>query len=98
MKRLFAAGDPVICINDAFPYARKHYPGLNYPVFGSRYIVRGYVADGKYPAIIVREISNPSIMYFDGDTKEAGFWDRRFVKAAPPVEIKVSTKREKEAV
>lgn len=98
-KRLFDVGQTVICIDDDFKWSRKKYPQvLNWPVFCSRYIVRAYACDGKFPAILVQEITNVSVIYMDGAVREAGFADKRFVKAPPPLEGMVTAKREKETV
>jgi hypothetical protein len=93
-KRLFAAGQPVICINDNFKRSRKKFPGLNFPTFGKRYTVRDYVCDGKYPAIVLHEIRNHKVRYMNGDIQEGGFWDVRFVGASSPVKAKRAMKKE----
>jgi hypothetical protein len=86
--RLFAAGQIVICINDDFSFARKKYPEvLGYPVFGQRYQIRDYVCDGKAPAVVLQEFTNPRVPYIDGVWREAGFWDKRFVNAPPLVYV-----------
>lgn len=98
-NRLFETGQAIICINDDFKWARKHYPQVvNWPRFGSRYIVRGYVCDGRCPAIVVQEMTNVIVIYSDGAEREAGFADKRFVKAPPPLQSTVTAKREKETV
>lgn len=97
MKRLFDVGQEVICINDNFRFARSHYPGLICPTFGLRYIVRGYVTKGKFPAIVLKEIINQNVQYFDGTVKEAGFWHCRFVGAPPPLEVEVHTSMKEDA-
>lgn len=99
MKRLFYVGQQVICINDDFKWSRKHFPNpeIKYPVFGQRYNVRAYVVDGKCPAIVLQEFTNPSVPYLhEAGIREAGFWDHRFVGAPPPIESKLVTKKEKE--
>jgi hypothetical protein len=85
-KRLFHDGQIVICINDDFSWARKAFKdhNLSFPTFGNRYVVRGYVCGGRAPALVVQEIINPQVRYNDGVTREAGFWDVRFVGAPPP--------------
>lgn len=94
MKRLFYPGQPVICINDDFSWARKHYPDVNlaWPTFGKRYIVRDYVCGGRHPALVLYEITNPNVIYSDGEIKEAGFWEKRFVGAPPPTEAIMGNK------
>lgn len=85
---MFSRGQPVICVNDNFAWARKRYPDmLSYPVKGQRYIVREYVCWGRAPAIVLREIKNPRVPYMDGKFREAGFWDRRFIIAPLPESI-----------
>lgn len=87
-KGLFYIGQPVICINDNFSWARKRYAQVHsYPVAGSRYRVRGYVCEGAKPAIVLWELTNPTVMYMDGVIREAGFWEGRFVAAPLPEAI-----------
>lgn len=95
-KRLFYITQTVICINDDFRWARSHYPDPNiiYPVFGLRYIIRTYVCGGKFPAVALFEIKNKCVIYQDGIVREAGFWDRRFVSAPPPVEAEAEKEKE----
>lgn len=94
-KRLFDAGQDVICINDDFTWSRMRYPQVkNYPVFGQRYVVRGYVCDGKIPAIVLREFTNIRVPYMDGVIREAGFADTRFVATSPPSVVRKSREME----
>lgn len=95
-KRLFGVGQAIICINDDFRWARKNYPGLSYPTFGSRYIVRAYVVDGNCPAIVLQEIRNRDVVYLSGKIYEAGFADKRFVGAPPEPFTVTMTLRKKE--
>lgn len=97
MSGLFYIGQAVICINDNFRWARKYYSQVHsYPVKGGRYRVRAYACDGSKPAILLRELFNPKVMYQDGFIREAGFWEGRFVAAPLPEEIsKLETKRTK---
>lgn len=98
VKRLFSAGQPVICINDDFKWCRRHYPEVkNYPVFASRYIIRGYVIDGNHPAVVLRELSNQNVAYTNGSIHEAGFWQDRFIAASPPIQINTKNKQEEVA-
>lgn len=97
-KRLFSLGQPVICINDDFKWCRRNYPEVqNYPRFASRYIIRGYVTDGSHPAVVLRELTNINVLYLNGQTHEAGFWQDRFVAASPPIIINGKVKREEMA-
>jgi hypothetical protein len=97
-KRLFYVGQPVICINDDFKFSRKKYPDprISYPSFGKRYTVRSYVCGGKYPGIVLEEFTNPEVKYFNGEIREAGFWDQRFVGASH--QNKAARARKKEVV
>ncbi len=80
----FYAGQPVICINDNFDNVRLMYPRCAWPTRGSRYVVRDSITpqattNGKiYVAVLLREITNPVVLYRDGVHREAGFWEGRF--------------------
>lgn len=93
-KHLFFIGQPVICINDDFSWAKKTYhsiPLLAWPKMGTRYIIRAYLCGGKKPAVALQGIVNPEVIYADGRKREAGFWEGRFVAAPLPDSINVSS-------
>jgi len=79
----FKPGESVVCINDDFSWARKQYAAslITFPVRGKCYVVRAYVAKGKFPAIVLQGIVNPKVVYHDRRVREAGFWDERFERA-----------------
>lgn len=79
----FKSGEPVICIDDSFTWARQTYRSFNltFPVCGRCYVVRGYVIKGSHPAITLQGISNVQVPYLDGKFREAGFWEERFARA-----------------
>jgi hypothetical protein len=79
----FKPGESVVCINDDFGWARKKYKAarITFPVRGKCYVIRAYVAKGKFPAIVLQGIVNPTVIYNDGRIREAGFWDERFERA-----------------
>jgi hypothetical protein len=86
----FKPGESVVCIDDSFSWARRHYRSyrLTFPVRGKCYVVRKYIVKGKYPAIVLQGIHNPDVKYNDGMWREAGFWDERFERAPGIEEIK----------
>jgi hypothetical protein len=79
----FKPGESVVCINDDFGWARKKYraAAITFPVRGKCYVVRRYVIKGSHPAIVLKGMKNPRVIYNDGGIREAGFWDERFEKA-----------------
>ena len=91
----FYNGQPVVCINDNFSWARRMYPftDIVYPVRGQRYVVRGYVNitvshRANAPALLVVGITNPRVRYVNGEMHEAGFAEHRF---APITEEQVKS-------
>jgi hypothetical protein len=87
--RKFYIGQPVVCINDNFSWAKRVFSTfpIAYPSLGQRYVVRAYlyIGDDK-PIIALAGITNIKIPYTDGVWREAGFWDGRF---APVTEQQV---------
>jgi hypothetical protein len=77
----FKVGESVICINDDFKWARRRYPSVTFPVRGKCYVVRAYVVGGRAPGILLQGIVNRNVVYLDGKTREAGFWEERFERA-----------------
>lgn len=76
----FYIGQPVVCINDKISHEiRILYPNNKWPVQGQKYHVREYVPIRRgHPAILVHEIRNSRVCYFDGTIYEGGFAEFRF--------------------
>lgn len=76
----FYVGQPVVCVDGKIkPMVDRMWPGLNWPVHGKRYVVRGYVnVISGWPGVLVREITNRRIRYLGGSVAEASFSELRF--------------------
>jgi len=88
---MFYVGQPVICIDDEIkPVVARLFPQVkNWPVKGHTYTIRRNMRiltrtkGGWVPLtfVLVRELTNPRIMWMSGRVAEAGFHEVRFVPA-----------------
>lgn len=92
MSRFFA-GQHVLCVDGDFSRAALRYPQVTWPRHGGRYVVRGYACGGRYPAVLLRGITNPAVFYVQRwnpgvRRAEAGFWEERFEPATDIEELR----------
>lgn len=84
----FYIGQPVVCIDGRVSLEiRTLYPSNRWPVQGQRYVIREYVPLRRgIPAVLLHEIRNKKVCYFDGTVYEGGFAETRF---APVTESQI---------
>jgi hypothetical protein len=99
---MFYVGQPVICIDDEIkPVVARMFPQVkNWPVRGQTYTIRRNMRimtrmkGGWTPLtfVLLRELTNPRIMYMSGRMEEAGFHEIRFVPATDIGDLKKAEK------